>query len=234
VFSFGDDPAVGGIVAISPTENGDLLALSYVDQKPTILRCNFRGEAVGRVALSGVPAEHAEFRPGTLRYAAGKIYLADLAAMEVLVADASGRFDRFFDLAPLLEIADRRQDFGMRGFNVDREGNVLFTVQPLFKAYVLSPAGALRAFGQRGGGPGKFNIVAGIAADEHGNIYVTDILKSAVLVFDRDLNFVREFGARGDDGDSIVAPVHVAAGNDKVFVSQYARRGVSVFKVQDD
>ena len=54
----------------------------------------------------------------------------------------------------------------------------------LFSAFRLSPGGEVAQFGRPGSGPGKFGVVAGIAADEAGYIYVADRLRSVVLVFD--------------------------------------------------
>ncbi len=43
---------------------------------------------------------------------------------------------------------------------------------------------------------------------------------------------MKEFGYRGTKPGNIVAPVDIAAGDGKVFVSQFARKGVSVFEVK--
>ncbi len=232
VYTFGDNLDVGGIGSIAATEDGSILNLGATDGKPVIVRLNFRGELAGRIELSGVPAEHAGFRPNELRYCDGRIYLADLGGMRIMVTDATGKFEKFFDVAALLNEPDKRQDLGLKGFNIDRRGNILFTVQPLFHGYVLSLEGKLQEFGKRGSGPGRFNVVSGIAADEKGNLYVTDILKSAVLVFDSEFRFIKEFGGRGRRPGNLAAPIEVEVGNGKIFVSQYGRRGVSVFKVE--
>lgn len=232
VFAFGNDPELGvpsGAVAL---ENGDLLVLAYADGRPSLVRCNFRGEPVAKVPLKGVPAAFADgFLPGAIASAASHVYLADKGAMKVLVTELDGTYVDSFDVARLLEVGDRRGDYGLAGFNVDRDGNVLFTVQPLFSAYVLSPKGDLRGFGQRGSAPGKFNVVGGIARDDQGYLYVTDVLKSAVLVFDPEFRFVKEFGYRGSRSSNLVAPIDVVAVGGHLYVAQNARRGVSVFKV---
>ena len=54
----------------------------------------------------------------------------------------------------------------------------------------------MHSFGTRGSGPGKFNIVAGIAADESGHLFVTDTLRAVVIAFDKELKFVGEFSRR--------------------------------------
>jgi hypothetical protein len=231
VYAF-DDPEIGAPAAAVSLGDGDLVVLAYSGETPRLVRCNFRGEPVSEIKLTGIPAGFAaDFRPGSLVAQGGRLYLADKGSMKVLVAGLDGGHLASWDLARLLEVGDKRRDVGIRGFNVDRDGNILFTVQSFFRAYVLSPAGALRSFGERGSAPGKFNVVGGIARDEDGNLYVADILKSAVLVFDRDFRWIKEFGHRGRGPGNLAAPEDVVAGNGKVWVAQNARRGVNVYQV---
>jgi hypothetical protein len=231
-FAFGNDPEVGGMGAIAALEDGDLLALTSRDGKPTLTRCNFRGEFVARIEITGVPPELANFRAGTMRYRNGRVYLPNLGETTIVVVGLDGKFQKFFDVAAMLQLPDKRADLGFKGFNVDKSGNMLFTIQPLFHAYRLTLEGQIKEFGQRGSAPGKFNIVGGIAADENGYLYVSDILKSAVLVFDPEYRWIKEFGYRGRRPGSLTAPVEIEAANGKLYVSQYGRRGVAVFKIE--
>lgn len=231
VFTFDDDPNLGRVRAVATLEGGDLLVLSWLESGAALIRCTFRGEFLSRLELRGVPADFAGANYTMMRQQGGKLYLADPSAMKVLVVDGEGSHVASWDLARLLEIAEQRLDFGIRGFNVDKDGNILFTVQALFKAYVLSPAGDMQAFGTRGGAPGKFNVVSGIARDDAGYFYVADILKSVVIVFDPEFRFVREFGYRGRGPHNLAAPEDLAVADGKLFVSQHARMGVSVFQV---
>jgi 6-bladed beta-propeller len=50
----------------------------------------------------------------------------------------------------------------------------------------------IKSWGQRGKGPGEFNLVHTIAADAQGNIYVGDRTNRRIQVFDGDGNFRRE------------------------------------------
>jgi hypothetical protein len=232
IFSFGDDPELGGIVSVAPTEDGDFLLLSYFENQPAFIRVNFRGELKARFGPTGLPDEIPKpFVPNGMGYAAGRIYAVDLGAMRLVVLDAEGRFVAYHDLAKLCEVEDKRADNGLRAFRVAPNGDFLFTVPTLFRAYVLSRDGTFRAFGVKGSAPGKFNIVSGIAVDEKGNYYVADILKSAILVFDKNFRWLKEFGYRGAKPGSLFAPVDIAVGDGKLYVSQFARKGVSVFQV---
>lgn len=231
VFTFGQDPEVGHIVNVVALSSGDLLALAYGEGGLRLVRCTFRGEFIEVVTPRGVPAEFAGKLPAEMRYRDGKIYLANLAEMRVLVLDESGAFVASHDLAEKLELSGKRAETGLRGFNVDRDGNILFTIQPLFAAYSMSPSGQVERFGQKGSAPGKFNVVGGIARDAHGYTYVADILKSAIIVFDPEYQFVKEFGYRGRAPGNLAAPSELAMSDDKLFVAQIPRRGVSVFQV---
>lgn len=231
VFTFGQDPEVGHILNVAALSNGEILALAFHESGLRLVRCSFRGEFLGVVTPKGLPAEFQGRFPSVMRYQGGKVYLADLGAMRVLVLDEAGNYVTSYDLAAKLELAEKRADTGIRGFNVDRDGNILFTIQPLFHAYVMSPEGQVREFGMKGGAPGKFNIVGGIARDARGNFYVADILKSAIVVFDPEYKFIKEFGYRGGAPGSLAAPDELAMSDDKLFVAQIPRRGVSVFQV---
>jgi sugar lactone lactonase YvrE len=50
----------------------------------------------------------------------------------------------------------------------------------------------IKSWGQKGKGPGEFNLVHSIAADAKGNVYVADRNNRRIQVFDGDGNFQRE------------------------------------------
>ena len=80
--------------------------------------------------------------------------------------------------------------------------------------------------------PGKFSQAYGILRDNRGNILVADKLRSVVNIFDRNFNFLAEFGGRGNAPGSLVIPSNMALDNtDRLFVSLGGRRGVSVFRL---
>ncbi len=246
-YRFGDDAAMGNVVGVVALEDGDLVALTYRGSTATLWRCNFRGEPKAEVKLRGVPAGLARaFAPAAIAYAKGQLYLADLSAMRVVVTSVAGEYVAGHDLRSLGEPEkdsdearraeaapeDSARELAMlSGFGVDRDGNLLVTVAPVFKAFVISPDGQIRRFGKPGGAPGKFGIVGGIASDDAGRIYVADKLKGAVMVYDRSFRFLGEYGYSGPRSQRLVGPDAVAVGNGKVYVAQNGRRGVTVYQV---
>ena len=233
-YRFGEEAGLGTIYGVAALEDGDLLVLAYRDEKPCLLRCNFRGELVQAVELTGVPEPFRGMRPNAIAYQGGRVYLADLQEMRVVLVDQEGKHLASYDLAERIAVADKRQDHGMNGFGVDRDGSMLFTVAPLFKAFVVPLQGQVRSFGRPGSGPGNFGIVAGIGSDARGRYYVADSLKCAVLVFDSNLNFVGEFGTRGYRPGQLLGPTSVAVAGDRVFISQNGARGVAVYQVREE
>lgn len=235
VYRFGDDGSLGTVIDVAVKADGNILVFSKVGSRPSIKLCNFRGEAISELELSNFPAAFSNFSPDRMVYRKGMLYLLDSGSLRIAITDSSGLFQNGYDLGSLLGITDGRKraatDAG--GFNVDHEGNMLFTIPVLFKAYKLSPDGRLLEFGAPGSAPGKFNIVAGIAADDN-YYYVADRLKSAVLIFDHDFQFKKEFGYRGIRPENLIGPKNLALdGNGRLYVSQVRSRGVSVFQIKD-
>jgi hypothetical protein len=233
IYRFGDDLDFGHIVDISVDEKGDIFLLAYKDSKGEIIHCNFRGEPKLKINLKDVPDDFSKFSPNRMIYRNGNLYLASLNEMKAVIADYQGKFKKGYDFFPLLELEEKdRGNVEMVGFNVDREGNILFTVPVLFKACVLFADGNFTWFGRPGSTSGRFNIVAGIARDSKGNYLVIDKLKCAVMVFDKEFRFITQFGYRGNKPGNLIAPDDIAIDNgDRIYVTQAAKRGVSVFKL---
>jgi len=242
IYNFGEDSDLGNIniTHLAVDKDGTILLLSYkYDVKGTsysIIRCNFRGEVVSRFEPQNLPSDFSGFSPSRIIYKEGRLYLVDKNLMKVAVIDMSGAYLGGYDLAALLRFDEKkRRDTGIVGFDVDKEGNIFFTIPVIFQAFKLSPDGKITAFGQRGSAPGRFNIVGGIATDDKGYLYLTDTLRCVVMIFDKDFKFLREFGYRGYRPGNLIAPMELTVDNKgRIYVSQSARRGVSVFQVKYD
>ncbi len=239
VYSFGDELDLGSIVDIALDQDGNILLLSYKWSQSTnkldyeITRCNYRGEPKSRIEVKNLPPQRSKFLPNRMIYQEGNLYLASLATMVVIVTDADGSFKEVYDILPLLELEEKeKQDAMMQCFSIDKEGNFLFTIPPLFRAYKVSPDRKVAYFGTSGSTPGKFNIVAGIASDNRGNILVIDKLKGAVMVYDKNFNFLNQFSSRGWKPGFLIAPEDIVIDSqDRIYVTQAGNKGISVFKI---
>jgi len=248
VFVFGE--GFGSAADITIGNDGDIFVLSKGYQTAKIHLLNYRGDEVAEIPLQNVPDAFSEFVADRIVHRIQSLYLVDSDAMKVIVVDEAGRFEKAYDLGreikPLvprdtvqreLSINDWRkrqlESIGLNGFTVDEQGNLFFTVPVLFSAFRLSSRGDVTAFGRSGSSKGKFGVVAGIATDDMGYIYVADRLRSVVLIFDRNLEFQTEFGYRGNQPSNLIVPDDLAVdASGNVYIGQAANRGVSVFKIE--
>jgi len=231
VYRFGDDESLGTIIDITVDSDGNIFVLSLL--KSAVILCNFRGELVSEIKIKNLPPEFSMFTPDRIIYQEGRLYLAATNSLRIVVTNTNGVFEKGYDLAPLLGVSDKKRDVNdISGFNVDREGNMLFTIPVLSSAFRLSPEGRIENFGQSGSGPGKFGIASGIAADDRGYIYISDKLRCVVMVFNNNLEFKAEFGYRGYQPGNLIVPDDIGIDNNgRIYVAQAGARGVSVFRI---
>jgi len=242
IYRFGDDGTLGTISDVAVKNDGNILVLSQKNMQTAIFMCNYRGELLSDVKVQNLSPDFAEFTPDTMFFRHGRLYLLNSQTMKIVVTDSEGYFENGYDIdaiikSTLVEADDKKkykknQEKEIGGFSVDVQGNMLFTIPVLFTAYVLSPDGEITGFGVSGSAPGKFAVIGGIDRDNSGNFYVADLLKSVVLVFDKNFEFQTEFGYRGLNPDNLIGPKHIALdGDGRLYVSQLRNRGISVFQV---
>jgi hypothetical protein len=234
VHRFGQDDDLRRIRAVTALDaaSGDYAVLADGESGPELVRCDYRGTRLGAIALENVPAEVGPFAPDSVAFVGGRLYLGDESHRRVVVIDVTGRYERWFDLERAIGTGTEKGyvEPSVRGLQVDPRGNILFVVPPLFRAFVVAPDGSVRSFGTKGDTPGRFNVVVAITSDDLGRIYVVDVLRCAISVWDPELRFVEQFGFRGFGPGGLVTPGSIVAGDGKVFVSQGRDRGVSVFQ----
>ncbi|MFH1019582.1 MAG: hypothetical protein V1782_03055 [Pseudomonadota bacterium] len=236
VYRFDTDERLGNIGGVAVLEDGDILLLCYPQRggKAIPVRCDYRGDVREEFALTELPSAPGGFRPDQMVLRQGRLYLAETDDMRVAVFDLRGKYLEHFDLVKLLGLTIKDGapvNVGMGGFDVDQDGALLFTVPTNFHGYRLRPGHELEEFGRAGGAPGRFNVVGGIVAGPDGLIFVTDTLKAAVLVFDRNFNFLSEFGYRGSHPESLIGPLNLAVSQrGRLYVTQLGKQGVKVFR----
>jgi len=233
IYQFGDNGDLGQVFDVAVREDGNIFALTRGNRNPSLVLCNFRGEPISKLELKNLPADFSGFVPGHIISRHGLLYVLDSSSGRIVVTHPDGRVQHGYDPLSLMGIAEeKRETTQIAGFSVDPKGNMLFTVPVLFRAFKLTPEGDLTGFGSPGSAPGKFNIAAGIVSDDRGYYYVADKLKCAIMVFDENFQFVKQFGQRGYRPGNLMGPNDLAldvAG--RLYVSQVANRGVSVFNI---
>jgi hypothetical protein len=237
VYSFGDDLNLGAIVDAAVEKSGNIMLLTYTfDAARTfsINIVNYRGEPVSRMAVKGLPDEFSKFAPNRIIIQKDDIYLISLNAMKAAILDSKGNFREGYDLAAILKLDEKEKaDNMLGGFSIDAEGNMLFTIPTLFKAYIVSPDRKVVSFGRPGGAPGRFAVVAGIISDDRGHYLVVDKLKCVISVYDKNFNFVEEFGFRGDKPGNLIAPDEIVMDSEhRIYVTQSRGRGVNVYRLE--
>ena len=233
VFRFGDDLDLGHIVDVAADPTGEIILLSYKDSRSLVTRCNFRGAPIAPIEITGLP-DGLVFAANRMIHRNGLFYFVSQPASSVIVTDAEGRFRRHVELLSFVEGDERlKGSASIYGFTVDAEGNIFFTVPTLFKVYKMAADGTVTSFGRPGSPAGRFGVIAGVAVDSRGHVLVADKLKCVVMVFDRDFRFLIEFGYRGLRPQNLIVPDDIAIdGQDRAYVSQGRRRGVSVFALE--
>lgn len=255
IFSFGETLNLASANDIAADASGGLFIL-YRFPAGKVLHLDYRGEPVNHFAIDATLTGYGNFQPDLIDFRHDRLFLADSGGMKMVVVDLDGqvldRFD-FRDMITTQIRADQAsaelrpsqqkkieedlhalQGASLTGFSVGADDSVYFTVATIFSAYRLSVSGRLEGFGIPGGAPGKFGVVAGIVANRSGDIFVADRLRCVVLRFDRNFDFINEFGYRGDDPQNLIVPDDIALDErqGRVYVSQAANQGVSVFNVE--
>jgi DNA-binding beta-propeller fold protein YncE len=233
VYSFNEAGEIGGVPDVAADDQGNIIVISNTLRE--IVRCNYRGEKLSTIELKNLPPAFSGFFPNRVFFRKGSFYFASLGSKQVIVTDREGVFKDGYDIAALVKFDEKnREDTDIVGFSVDRDGNILFTMPVLAKAFILSPDKQIRSFGQRGSRAGNFGVPGGIVADVSGKfILVADTLRCVVMVFDRDLKIQTEFGFRGLGPSNLVGPMQLAVDSkNRVYVTQLRDRGVSVYQIQ--
>lgn len=253
VFEFGDNLPLAGASDIDLGEDGEIWLLSRARQE--IYRLDYKGDLINRIEidLKNVPEEFLPFHANRLQFLDGKLYLGDTNSMIILVTDTNASFLRGYAVDRLLrqmegefegrpgeemfkedKIGSTDSAVGMGDFVADSNGNIFFTVPTLFAGFKIPAGGGqLKMFGRPGSAPGKFGVVTGITVDRNGTIYVTDRLRSVVLIFDSKFEFITEFGYRGLTGSNLLVPDDVAVDDQHatIYVAQAGYKGVSFFRI---
>jgi hypothetical protein len=68
-----------------------------------------------------------------------------------------------------------------------------------------------------------FEVISDIKADDDGNIYVVDSTAHSIKLFDKDGNYLKDIGRKGQGPGEFVAPTEMAIIKDKIVVCSFGR-----------
>lgn len=236
VYRFDYDPTIGIVSDVAVMSNGQLAILASKGPLTRLVRCNFRAEPLGTIDLTGLPPQFVNFSPNRVFSRGDKLYLISFTAMQVVITDEQGAFIKGVDLAKELGMSEKeREETGLGGFTIDRNGDFLFTIPAVARVYLISPDGKQRVFGKRGSAPGRFGVVTGIAVDRDGNILVVDKLRCVVMIFERtNFALLKEFGNRGFQPGNLIGPDDILVDSqNRAYVSSLRKRGISVYQLSN-
>jgi hypothetical protein len=242
IFSLGEEDEFAWLRDFTVDDESNVYVLFRDFRSNGIPEYNFRGDLVNRIKVQNLSAEFVDLDPSIIVWRQDRLYLVDVDTLRIVVLDQEGMFQTGYAVLTqvreaALSLSRKKQKnpiLDMFGFNVDDHGNMFFTVPMIASVFRVRPDGRIDRFGKAGSSAGQFGVVSGVAVDEHGYIYVSDRLRCVVMVFDKEFNFVSEFGYRGYGPSNLIVPSDVAVYNGNIFVSQAANRGVSCFRITSD
>jgi DNA-binding beta-propeller fold protein YncE len=156
--------------------------------------------------------------PGALRMpfgldldAAGNLYVVDGTLKRVHVYDGNGKFLRMLgqDLkwsrpVGLAVDSERKRLYVVDAGGVDKQDHKVHVID-------METGKPLFDIGQRGDGPGEFNLPRDAVVGKDGLLYVVDGGNFRVQVFDKDGKYLKTFGAIGRQSGQFSRPKEIAA-----------------------
>lgn len=121
------------------------------------------------------------------------------------------------------------------GMSIDREGRFLFSDMRPYSIvrFDRNKGGSFYRFGDPGIIYGQIARPAGTTTDDAGHIFVTSTTRNKVLAYDRDGNFIEEFGGFGRTYGRFYMPSKIVSnGKDRLYVLGTPLERVQVFKVE--
>jgi sugar lactone lactonase YvrE len=160
------------------------------------------------------------------------IYVVEQGKKAITVFDPSGKRIRSFTDSSLERPC---------GIAIDRERRRLYVAD---SSHTLSKEQTVKIFsfdgkligklgGQKGDGPGYFNVPTYVWVDNDGDVYVTDTMNCRVQAFSPDGKYLRSYGERGDAYGQFSRPKGVAVDTfHNVYVVDSGWSNVQIFNPQ--
>jgi hypothetical protein len=72
-------------------------------------------------------------------------------------------------------------------------------------------------------------VPSGIDVDEEGRVYVTDVIRHEIRVYDGEGTLLGRFGSLGGQPGQVAFPTDVAVGRDRIYVVERVGQRVQIF-----
>jgi DNA-binding beta-propeller fold protein YncE len=119
------------------------------------------------------------------------------------------------------------------GVALDEKRGLIYIVDSkkhMVSIYSLKDYSKIRAFGQRGGGPGEFNYPTNITLDKDGKVYVVDTANFRVQIFDPEGKHLKTIGSLGDTPGSLARPKGIGVDSEgHIYVVDTAFQNFQIF-----
>ena len=101
------------------------------------------------------------------------------------------------------------------------------------EVFSISDGGHVASLGEIGSGLGQFYYPTGVATDEAGNVFISDMMNGRVQVFDQTYKAVLSMGQLGNRYGDMAKPRHLAIGSDDVvFIADAEFAHVHLFNTE--
>lgn len=165
----------------------------------------------------------------------GTLYVADTWNHRIQQFDAEGEWRNMwgtFEQATTPDVGGEAL-FGPRKIVVDDEGNLLVSDTGNKRITRFAPTGEpLGSFGGEGGAPGQFREPVGLALAPDGTFYVADSWNRRVQHFAADFTQLGEFPVAAWGGEGIENKPYIAAGPERIWVTDPERSRVIEYDLE--
>lgn len=163
-----------------------------------------------------------------------RVYVADVSKRQVVVFDSLGLPIRAIGAPGDLErpVGVAVDQAGQRIYVIDRASNE----SDLHRVVIFDAAGGkIGVLGERGAGPGQFNVPIQGVVGRDGTLFVLDSGNFRVQAFAADGTFLRAFGAVGSGASNFARPRGIAVDdNGNVYVTDAYFGNVQIFNPQGE
>lgn len=209
-----------GLILVSDTFLGKVIAM------------NFRGNLEFEIDLASVGS--GRISPGRIAVdSQDNIFVADGTNNQVLVFSQTGAFRYAFGKKP--EGAAQ----GIEKINdifPDRKNSLIYVTSIAGNAVLMFDydGNLLSAFGIHDSGEPNFSQPTGIAVLPGGTIYIADMLRSDIKVYESNGHFITSFGGAGYSHGAVVFPSDLDLSDDgKLFVLEKTMGRIHIFSVAE-